>query len=276
MWLLSLRFYSSPQAVVVPVGITGATPEEERQKIYTASAAVTAALKRGGIRSHFDDRHQYTAGWKFAHWELKGVPLRIEVGPRDIAARTVTAVRRVDGKKLSIPVGDFDFSKVAEPTVPKYPAVPRCMRGADAIEAPAECVSSKFVAVAQAIVDSDFSRAVHAALDDVHVTMYNAAKIARDGYLTKVAKWEDFVTALSKSNIIMAPHCADEACEVAVKAESAVQTSEADAEEDERAPSMGAKALCVPFGNDGKAPDGARCFRCGKEAQNTTLWGRSY
>jgi prolyl-tRNA synthetase len=44
------------------------------------------------------------AGWKYAHWEQKGVPLRAEVGPRDVAAGTVSIVRRDTGAKVTMPV----------------------------------------------------------------------------------------------------------------------------------------------------------------------------
>jgi len=46
-----------------------------------------------------DDRDEYTAGWKFNHWELKGVPLRIEVGPKDMEKGGVTYARRDTGEK---------------------------------------------------------------------------------------------------------------------------------------------------------------------------------
>ena len=46
------------------------------------------------MRNYVDNREQYTPGWKFHDWELKGVPLRVEIGPRDLEKDEVTFVRR--------------------------------------------------------------------------------------------------------------------------------------------------------------------------------------
>lgn len=54
------------------------------------------------FRIHFDDRDVYSPGWKFNEWELKGVPLRIEIGPRDIQKRQVVLVRRDTGEKKAV------------------------------------------------------------------------------------------------------------------------------------------------------------------------------
>lgn len=65
-----------------------------------------ALLKAVGIRADVDERKNYTPGWKFNHWEQKGVPLRIEIGPRDLAANCARVVRRDNGEKLDISVAD--------------------------------------------------------------------------------------------------------------------------------------------------------------------------
>lgn len=54
------------------------------------------------MRSYVDKRDVYTPGWKFNNWEMKGVPLRIELGPKDFKAETVRIVRRDNGEKLSV------------------------------------------------------------------------------------------------------------------------------------------------------------------------------
>ncbi|MBW2997361.1 proline--tRNA ligase, partial [Candidatus Woesearchaeota archaeon] len=55
----------------------------------------------------FDDREEYTPGWKFNEWELKGVPLRLEFGPKDMEADQVTAVVRDTGEKQYIKINDL-------------------------------------------------------------------------------------------------------------------------------------------------------------------------
>ncbi|HUV13181.1 MAG TPA: proline--tRNA ligase [Acidobacteriota bacterium] len=54
------------------------------------------------VKIKVDDREQYTPGWKFNEWELKGVPIRIEIGPRDIERQQVVLVRRDNGEKISV------------------------------------------------------------------------------------------------------------------------------------------------------------------------------
>lgn len=61
-------------------------------------------LKAAGVRAHADTRSNYNPGWKYAHWEQKGVPLRIEIGPKDLAKNVVTLVRRFDGHKQTCPI----------------------------------------------------------------------------------------------------------------------------------------------------------------------------
>ncbi len=48
---------------------------------------------------HLDDRDNYTPGWKFNSWELKGIPIRLELGPKDIKKNEIRVIKRVDGKK---------------------------------------------------------------------------------------------------------------------------------------------------------------------------------
>jgi len=57
-------------------------------------------LVRHGIRVFLDDRDAYTPGWKFAEWELRGVPLRLEIGPKDIEKSQVVLARRDTREKL--------------------------------------------------------------------------------------------------------------------------------------------------------------------------------
>lgn len=69
---------------------------------------VARLLQEGGIRSATDLRENYTPGWKYAHWEMKGVPLRIEIGLHDIEKMQVTVARRdlekgAEGHKSVVP-----------------------------------------------------------------------------------------------------------------------------------------------------------------------------
>jgi prolyl-tRNA synthetase len=89
------------QVVIVPIYKT----EEERAQVLEAGDHVRRALVAQGIRTHVDAREGLKPGAKYYEWEGRGAPLRLEVGPRDVAANTVMLARRTGGKKESVPVG---------------------------------------------------------------------------------------------------------------------------------------------------------------------------
>lgn len=93
------------QVVFVP--IYNKKKPEYAQKAVDAVNALADQLESIGIRVERDVRLEYTSGWKYNQWELKGVPLRIEIGPRDIDDQCVMVVRRVDGVKLKISMDEF-------------------------------------------------------------------------------------------------------------------------------------------------------------------------
>ena len=64
-------------------------------------------MAAAGLRTKLDDRDNYTPGWKYNHWELKGVPLRVEFGPRDMEAGHCVVVRRDNGAKETVKLTDL-------------------------------------------------------------------------------------------------------------------------------------------------------------------------
>ena len=94
---------ATTQAVIVPITFSDKTAGEVTAKCLE----VQAQLKGAGVRVIYDDRDNYKPGWKFNDWELKGIPLRIEIGPKDIAKQQVKLVRRVDGKKSFVAEADL-------------------------------------------------------------------------------------------------------------------------------------------------------------------------
>jgi len=82
------------QVVIVPCGVTASLSKEDEATLYAKCAEYEQMLKKAGVRAHFDDRDNYSPGWKFNYWELKGVPVRIELGPKDLAQGKYCAVRR--------------------------------------------------------------------------------------------------------------------------------------------------------------------------------------
>lgn len=85
---------SEIQVVIVPVGITAKSTEDERISLHKQVDALEEVLKAEDIRAEADKREGYSPGWKFNDWEMKGVPLRLEFGPKDSAAHCVTTSRR--------------------------------------------------------------------------------------------------------------------------------------------------------------------------------------
>ncbi|EDV94976.1 bifunctional glutamate/proline--tRNA ligase [Drosophila grimshawi] len=96
------------QAIVVPCGITVNTKDEERAQLLGACKEIVKNLSRAGVRCEGDYRDNYSPGWKFNHWELKGVPIRIELGPKDMQAKQIVAVRRDTGEKMTIALDDVE------------------------------------------------------------------------------------------------------------------------------------------------------------------------
>jgi prolyl-tRNA synthetase len=88
------------QVVIVP--ILG----KDDAKVLGAAQDVRKTLS-ARFRVKLDDREAYTPGWKFHAWELRGVPVRLEVGPRDVAARQVVVVRRTGGPKQPVPMAQL-------------------------------------------------------------------------------------------------------------------------------------------------------------------------
>ena len=78
------------QVVLVPIYKT----EEEKEAVMEVADKVFSELKAAGIRIKMDDREEVTPGFKYNDWEMRGVPLRIEIGPKDVAKGSVAMARR--------------------------------------------------------------------------------------------------------------------------------------------------------------------------------------
>ncbi|GLT33749.1 hypothetical protein SLA2020_083130 [Shorea laevis] len=84
------------QVVIVPIW----KKEDDKTEVLNAASSVMEVLKTAGLKVKLDNSDQRTPGWKFNFWEMKGVPLRIEIGPRDVSSGSVVISRRdVPGKQ---------------------------------------------------------------------------------------------------------------------------------------------------------------------------------
>jgi prolyl-tRNA synthetase len=86
------------QVVIIPI----LYKERDTEAITERVQLMAKALEEAGLSVRADFRDQYTPGWKFNEWELKGIPLRIEIGPRDVEKDQITIVRRDNAQKMTV------------------------------------------------------------------------------------------------------------------------------------------------------------------------------
>ncbi|KAK7514492.1 hypothetical protein IWZ03DRAFT_415897 [Phyllosticta citriasiana] len=223
---------SEIQAVIVPVGVTAKTSEEEREKLYGQVKEIAATLRSANVRVETDLREGYSPGWKFNDWELKGVPLRIEFGPKDAAANKVTVSRRDQEGKPQIDIADL-------------------------------------------------AKEIPALLETIQNDLFAKAKGAFDNARKVISDWNDFVPHLDNKGVCVIPHCLGGPCEDEIKDLSAKKHEEnTGASQDARAPSMGAKSLCIPYEQpkEGLVEGETKCINpnCQSKAKKFVMFGRSY
>jgi prolyl-tRNA synthetase len=85
------------QVVIVPIG-----RGDQAEQVLPAATELAGRLRRAGIRTHVDDRPQLSPGFKFNDWELRGVPVRLELGPRDLAEGSALMSTRLGEDKSPV------------------------------------------------------------------------------------------------------------------------------------------------------------------------------
>jgi prolyl-tRNA synthetase len=85
------------QVVIVPIG-----RGDQAENILPHVQDLAERLRRAGIRTHVDNRPQFSPGFKFNDWEMRGVPIRLELGPRDLAAGTALMATRLGEDKTPV------------------------------------------------------------------------------------------------------------------------------------------------------------------------------
>lgn len=128
---------------------------------------------------------------------------------------------------------------------------------------------------------SEVSTAIPELLQTIQTEMFNKAKSEFEERLKVVYEWKDFVPTLNANCICVIPWCEVEQCEDDIKDKSAEESKQllGQQQEDEKAPSAGAKSLCIPFdqGRWGASIEkDTKCTGCGSAAKRWTLFGRSY
>ncbi|KAJ1032388.1 hypothetical protein NDA16_000415 [Ustilago loliicola] len=215
------------QVVIIPCGIGVKTTPAEKEAIMDACDKTAKDLKAAGIRAKADLRDNYSPGFKFNDWEMRGVPIRLEIGPKDLEKKSVFSVRRDNKAKAPLSV-------------------------------------------------EGLSESIAKLLDTIHDDMFAKADAEYRSRRKVCEQWDDFTRILNDKCHVVIPWCEIEACEDEIKKRSARQATAGEAE-DEKAPSMGAKSLCIPF-DQAQFGDikGKKCPQCGTDAKRWTMFGRSY
>ena len=85
--------------VIIPIFFKDIKTEE----LIQYAKDIQVELKKAGVRVLLDDGVIHSPGWKFNNWELKGVPIRFEVGPKEVEKREVKIAKRFNGEKANVP-----------------------------------------------------------------------------------------------------------------------------------------------------------------------------
>lgn len=227
------------QVVLVPI-----YQKNQMELVDDQVRKVATMLRDADIRVHADQRTNYNPGWKFNEWELKGVPLRIEIGPRDVANQQVVAVQRNNGEKSVLNVEGL----------------------ADSVKQLLEQVQDSMLAQARKTRDESIVKCLTwpefmAALDKKRLALSPWCGLKHCEHQIKERSGEE---------------SGEEQEQSAESQETSAADQDDDVAQDEGTNLTGAaKSLCTPF-EQPELPEGTVCMGCGQPAINWTLFGRSY
>lgn len=184
------------QVAIVPI----INKDDDIEAMKGKAHDLAAELKQSGLRVYVDDSEVHNPGFKFNYWELRGSPIRLELGVKDFEKEEVKVVVRYSGEKFQ----------------------------------------ASWTGLAAGMVDQ---------MEKIQSGMYNKAKQSREDHISHVKNWEDFMTALAKRDVCLAPWCDTVACEVVVKDRAKEESiaAMAEANEGEAQLTGSAKTLCIPF-----------------------------
>jgi len=98
------------QVVIIPIYYS----KEDKENVLQKACQIKDSLSNNDIRVHLDDREQLTPGFKFNDWEMKGIPIRIEIGPKDIAKNKIVLARRLNQTKISLDIDGLTEKTLSE------------------------------------------------------------------------------------------------------------------------------------------------------------------
>lgn len=190
------------EAVIVPI-----SRGNWKETILPTAEEMRKKLSSAGFRIYLDDRDTYTPGWKFSEWEMRGVPVRIEIGPKDIEKGQAVLVNRLNREK--------SFIKL-----------------------------------------ENISSSLEELLGQIHKDLFERAKNFREQNTRDGEQFEDLVKIIENNRgFVRSGWCGKSKCEELVKEKT---------------------AATIRVILDKKVSGFERCVVCGKDAENTVIFAKSY
>lgn len=223
------------QVIIVPIWFKEKEPFHA--KMNEIVDTLTAASVYGTpVRCEADARETYNPGYKFNDWEMKGVPVRLELGPKELEKDEVVLVRRDTGAKQTVPVANLST------------VIPALLR---------EIQDNMLSQARQELSE----RITHASSWSEFTGALAKKNLSLIPFCNGVECEEDIKKRTGEECELEATEKAEDADEVPDEGGEALTGA--------------AKSLCIPF-EQGPLAAGATCVGCGKAAVNHTLFGRSY
>ncbi|XWV24814.1 prolyl-tRNA synthetase [Tupanvirus deep ocean] len=165
------------KVVIIPCGINSKTKKEDEDAVAKLCKYLTDYLNAADINTELDDRTNYRVGHKFNYWEMRGVPLRIEIGPKDVANGVVSVCRRDNGEKSTI----------------------SCAMVKDSCD--------------NLTINHEFIGEITNMLNRIQSDMFDKAKIERDLNVCVCDNVTTFTSALEDKHMCLVPWCENPECE---------------------------------------------------------------
>lgn len=295
------------QVVVVPIYYK----ETQNAALDAKAVEVVDQLLAAGIRAHFDDRTNYTPGWKYNHWETKGVSLRIELGPKDLENNQCVFARRdwregddASKKKVTVPLEGiagkvsamleeiqdsmFQRAKAERDSRMKqafdFDEFMKVLDGGNLVLTPwcdeKECENEVKKRSGGKEEKEDTEQEKQAKAEKERKEQIAKVKQEMTKLAARLAQLEGNTQVVAEvaKEVAHVESAKGKEKQVADEAAKKAEDKKA-AEEEDDAKGFGlkaaAKTLCKPFNHPELKPE-HKCFACGSAAKAWTLWGRSY
>ncbi|XWV26062.1 prolyl-tRNA synthetase [Tupanvirus soda lake] len=225
------------KVVIIPCGINSKTKKEDEDAVINLCKSLTEYLNTAGIGTEFDDRTNCRVGHKFNYWEMRGVPLRIEIGPRDVQNSVVCICRRDSSEKSTVSCqvvknmsGDFSISK-------------------------------------------EFVNAITNLLHNIQLDMLNRARSERNSNICICDNITIFTSALADKHMCLSPWCENTECEdniIAHCKKSGINMKSLCIPFDQDLP------IKITNDTNQTIKKYNKCFYCGDNSKSYTLFGSSF